>query len=164
MSLFQTPPESACSPRSSISQASLAQRTGIYICEICWEHQSSTKELVDHLVSRHSSITQRAGSYHCGRSTCRKTVKSLKDFERHLISMHDDCNAPWHCRCGYTSRRKDRFRKHLDENKCREASPYTYACSCGSFAIDSRHDAASAIFKAHFDPCGRRRRGRPKKS
>ncbi|KAI1367977.1 hypothetical protein F5Y08DRAFT_297443 [Xylaria arbuscula] len=163
MSSPQTPPNSIHATPSSVTQGWSTQQRDSYICEICQDSPSNVKRLVDHLVSKHPNIAQKAGSYHCGRSTCPKVVKSLKDFERHLISKHIECQAPWRCHCGYATRRKDHFRNHLGQNRCQAIPPYRYMCACGNFEVDSRQNGAPAIFKTHFNPCGRGRRGRPRK-
>ncbi|KAI0430137.1 hypothetical protein F5Y09DRAFT_240898 [Xylaria sp. FL1042] len=116
----------------------------------------------DHLASRHPGTTSDPSRpYFCGRDKCSR-IKSLKDFRRHLTRTAAHSQVAWRCCCGYRSYRKENFRNHFKRRTCTAAEPYHYVCACGGFKVDSRQDNAFVKFSAHFGPCEKGQKGRPK--
>ncbi|KAJ2989278.1 hypothetical protein NUW58_g3551 [Xylaria curta] len=154
-------------PSTSISSTSptpSARTPHARECDICHELQSDVGQLIDHLASRHPETTSDPSKpYFCGRDICSR-VKSLKDFKRHLTRTAAHSQATWRCCCGYRSHRKENFRNHFKRKACMMAAPYDYVCACGRFTVDSRQNNASAIFEAHFTPCEKGQKGRPRKT
>ncbi|KAI1733820.1 hypothetical protein F4680DRAFT_378894 [Xylaria scruposa] len=114
----------------------------------------------DHLAVRHPETrSNMAKPYYCGRQSCSQ-FKSRKDFMRHLSSTPIHSLSRWRCCCGRDFSRKDNFRKHYQEMTCAALTPFI--CSCG-YVVDSRQSNALTTFEKHFNPCGKRSRGRPRK-
>ncbi|KAH9240567.1 hypothetical protein K456DRAFT_1080834 [Colletotrichum gloeosporioides 23] len=105
--------------------------------------------------------------YVCEMAGCSKSFLSPKDLRRH-------CNSDTHartetvsyqCRCGYSQRRKDHYRRHLRQSmgkrQCKATQPY-FRCICKHFTPENdllqhlRHIATRAS--------GRATSGRPRRS
>ncbi|KAI0150493.1 hypothetical protein GGR57DRAFT_184707 [Xylariaceae sp. FL1272] len=114
--------------------------------------------------SRPQTAPQSSVPFSCGYPGC-KQFTTRKDLERHLktAAIHSETSHVWRCRCGRQCTRKDNFRDHLKKNACTAGPSPNYKCACGSFSIDSRLPNAISVFRNHFEPCGRRQRGRRKK-
>ncbi|KAI0907406.1 hypothetical protein F4823DRAFT_553595 [Ustulina deusta] len=133
-------------------------------CDICHEVQSNVGKLIHHLASRHPETTSDSSRpYFCGRDICPR-IKSSKDCQRHLTRTAAHSQAAWRCCCGYRSHRKENFRIHFNRKTCTAAEPYDYVCACGRFKVDSQQNNSIAIFEAHFTPCEKGQKGRPRKT
>ena len=114
----------------------------------------------DHLEVNHSDTASFPRKpYFCGRRQCQR-FKDRKDFRRHLTETSAHSQAPFRCRCGREFLRKEKFRSHLKQRACRGNLPFT--CSCG-FTMSTNTEQANLDFEKHFEPCGQRKRGRPRK-
>ncbi|KAI0532412.1 hypothetical protein GGR58DRAFT_523060 [Xylaria digitata] len=156
------PSTSASSAGVTLSARALHARE----CNICHGLQSDVGQLIDHLASKHPGTTpdplNPSRPYFCGRDGCPK-IKSLRDFKRHLTRTAAHSQTMWRCRCGHRFHRKENFRNHFNQKACTAAEPYDYVCACGLFKVDSQQDNAIAIFEAHFSPCEKAQKGRPRK-
>ncbi|KAI1322325.1 hypothetical protein F5Y16DRAFT_42155 [Xylariaceae sp. FL0255] len=159
---------SALSPQtisSNTKSASSASHSPTYTCYACNAPYSDFEKWVDHLIT-HSAPSRFLFCYleRCPRATIGFRLR--KDFVRHLnTGLHVQCTpavrsrCTWQCRCGRQFTRKDNFRNHFRKNNCIATEPFMYCCSCG-YTIDSREEKATATFDSHFEPCGKRPKGR----
>ena len=106
----------------------------------------------DHLETIHPDIPNS-----CGRKDCRKS-KDRRTLLRHLESSKAHQSfAPsvFRCRCGIVFSRKDKFRNHFRKSSCTGDLPFVCICD--------KVDINRVAFEVHFEDCGRRQRGRPRK-
>ncbi|KAI1029042.1 hypothetical protein LB505_009215 [Fusarium chuoi] len=103
-----------------------------------------------HIISSHVSSVP----LHCGRKRCNKSFRDGRSLKRHLTEFHL-CSV-YVCRCGRQDGRKDKHCKHIESNNC--TGHGLYCCPCGH-AFDQLK-----LHRHHIDSCGRKKRGRPRKS
>ncbi|KAI0476624.1 hypothetical protein GGR56DRAFT_484365 [Xylariaceae sp. FL0804] len=151
---IDTPSSTASAP----SQAPPTQISVAHTCDICHELAAGVDELIAHLTSRHPETTSdHTKPFFCGRSGC-KRIRSRREFIRHLTKTDAHSRAHWRCCCGRHFSRKENFQQHFVKRACKSTPTFKYVCSCTYEDDDIR------TFRAHFEPCGRGRRGRPKKA
>ncbi|KAK1460547.1 hypothetical protein CCUS01_08894 [Colletotrichum cuscutae] len=105
--------------------------------------------------------------YVCEVTGCSKSFMSPKDLRRHRNSdAHAQTDTlSYQCRCGYSTRRKDHYRRHLRQNmgkkQCKSTQRYFY-CICKHSAPET--DLLQQL--QHIDNCasGRGTSGRPRKA
>lgn len=98
---------------------------------------------------------------------CSMSFLSRKDRRRHHISTtHADADMeantePFQCRCGYSTRRKDHYRRHLERARRCEFKQAYFQCICKNSVLES--DLQQHL--QHINMCtqGRGVSGRPKK-
>jgi len=103
----------------------------------------------------HCSGTRR---FFCGRRGC-KDQRDKRSLERHLHDSEPHLGALYTCRCGQRER-KDKHRRHIQV--CTHPGGPPYVCMCGK-QVDSTSPDELWIHQAHFEACGKRKKGRPRK-
>lgn len=100
--------------------------------------------------------------YECQRG-CSKSFKTLKDLHRHYKSRGHFSNdiKKFHCRCGYTSARKDHYRRHINQSSCHFNYKH-FRCICSQDPLDDNLQSHLGHLKQCLE--GRRRTGRPRGS
>jgi len=126
-------------------------------CKTCGERFKDEHRLAKHQADKHAEHL-----YTCDNTACRGfSTSSLRSFQRHLdtTTVHVTNETPqfW-CICKAKESRKDHFRRHLEKKKkpCRN-NGQAYKCWCNRLFEDVEE------LKKHYGPCGRGRRGRPRK-
>lgn len=137
--------------RSSQSSTSIpVSKDERLTCDFCGHAFEDVDSLCSHITSFHVS----SGSLHCGSKRCNKTFKDNRSLKRHLTEFH--LGSVYVCRCGRQDGRKDKHCKHIESNNC--TGHGLYFCRCGH-TFDQRK-----LHRRHIDRCGRKKRGRPRKS
>lgn len=97
---------------------------------------------------------------------CDKSFQSPKDLHRHHESRRHAPRgvAEYRCRCGYSTKRKDHYRRHLRNISGKRSCAYReryFRCVCQHDSFQEDHGQ----HQIHLDTCteGRRKPGRPKK-
>lgn len=133
-------------------QAPNPSRLNFKTCGLCQELFNGSEQLLDHLKTIHPDMANS-----CGRKDCRKS-KDRRTLLRHLESSKaHQCNktSVFRCRCGSVFSRKDKFRNHFRRSSCTGDLPFVCLCD--------KVDISKVTFEVHFEGCGRRPRGRPRK-
>lgn len=158
LELSQSPPTTVAShsPASNIQtppRASPSSGLPPLACDHCHIPATDVALLVKHIKVDHPSAS---GRLFCGNQRC-KDVKDERSLERHLRDHH--LGLPYICRCGRKDR-KDKHRKHL--RQCTHPARSAYVCMCGN-EVDSSSPDSRQAHEAHFESCGKRKRGRRRK-
>jgi len=141
-------------------QGSPSARLDLKACELCQKQFDGSEQLVNHLNNKHQDIPN-----FCGRVACQKKGRwNRRELIRHLetTKVHQgSATRVFRCRCTSTFPRKEKFRDHLKKFTCEGDQPLV--CWCGTVTFDYRMGSDFRGFKAHFEACGRRKKGRPPK-
>jgi len=141
-------------------QGSPSARLDLKACELCQKQFDDPKQLVIHLNNMHQDMPN-----YCGRIACQKKSRwNRRELIRHLGTnpVHQgSATRVFRCRCRSTFARKEKFRDHLKKFTCKGDQPLV--CWCGTITFDCRTGSDFGGFKAHFEACGRRKKGRPPK-
>jgi hypothetical protein len=119
-------------------------------CGFCGKWFQDSEYLIKHLVMEHPNQPN-----YCGDSRC-SPVGDRRSLKRHLNNAypHKSQDTPaYHCCCGFTQTRRDKFKKHIDNLVC--GSNGRFECTC-RFQVSSL-----SLFRRHFNTCGVGRKGRP---
>lgn len=155
-----SPPELSKSPPATTASHSHARaspsRPRPLTCHHCHNHHADVAALVDHIMRSHWSGR---GHLFCGRDGC-KHHATKRSLERHLHDSKHHLGALYVCRCGQDDR-KDKHRAHL--RVCAHPGGLPYVCMCGK-EVDSTSPGGLELHQAHFEACGKGKRGRPRRN
>lgn len=138
-------------------QGSLPTQLDFKFCEMCQEQFDGSLNLVNHLNNKHRDIPNFCGQFSCkrkGRWNRRELIRHLNTTKAHQGSA----TPVFRCRCKSTFTRKEKFRDHFKKLTCEGDEPVV--CRCGIFTFDCRNWSDVKGFNAHFEECGRGKRGR----
>lgn len=164
------PSSTSASPRHDRAQSEISLRANRQAppsarldpkaCELCEKQFDGSEQLVNHLNNKHQDLPN-----FCGRMACQKKGRwNRRELIRHLdtVKVHQgSATRVFRCRCGSPFARKEKFRDHLKKFTCKGNQPLV--CWCGTVTLDYRMGSDFQGFEAHFEACGRRKKGRPPK-